>query len=181
MRPTLARCKPSDDDDPRNIKAAEMLDQLAIDAASLTPAGLHLSTRRVCSDNRNQLNLLEERTKNIAGYDVRVVSRARLREISLCKNGAAGENAFAFLVDTTLTPKPVAGSRSKKFHDYNAMYKVSRKVREIKATTTAMLALQERLALLGSEHEPIDWSMSRAIRCNRRTLNRCNMHAALAS
>jgi HK97 family phage prohead protease len=99
-------------------------------------------------------DLLEERTKNIAGHDVRVVSRARLREISLVKNGAAGENAFAFLVDTTVTPKPVAGSRSKKFQDYNALYKVSRKVREIKATNIAVLALQERLAMLGNESAP---------------------------
>jgi HK97 family phage prohead protease len=105
-------------------------------------------------------DLLEETTKTIAGHDVRVVSRARLREISLCNNGAAGDNAFAFIVDTTITPKPAAGLRSKKFHDYNALYKVSRKVREIKATNTAVLALQERLALLRSGSEPIDWSMT---------------------
>jgi hypothetical protein len=103
-------------------------------------------------------DILEECTKNIAGHDVRVVSRARLREVSVCRNGAAGDNAFAFLVDTTVTPKPVAGSRSKKFRDYNAMYKVSRKVREVKATNTALLALQERLALLGSESAP--WTMT---------------------
>jgi HK97 family phage prohead protease len=108
----------------------------------------------VCCD------ILEERTKTIAGYDVRVVNRARLREISLCNNGAAGDNAFAFLVDTTITPKPVAGSRSKKFQDYNALYKVSRKVRAIKATNIAVLSLQERLALLSSELTPIDWSMT---------------------
>ncbi len=119
-------------------------------------------TARLCEiGNREAMSLgcdiLEECTKTIAGHDVRVVSRARLREISLVKNGAAGENAFAFLVDTTVTPKPVAGSRSKRFHDYNAIYKVSRKVREVKASSIALIALEERLSLLGSESVQIDW------------------------
>jgi hypothetical protein len=123
------------------------------------------SLARMCEiGNREAMSiccdLLEERTKTIAGHDVRVVSRARLREISLVKNGAAGENAFAMLVDTTATPKPVAGSRSKKFHDYNAMYKLSRKVREVKASSIALIALQERLALLGSEPAPSAWTMT---------------------
>jgi phage head maturation protease len=104
--------------------------------------------------------ILDERNKTIDGHSVRVISRARLIEGSLVNNGAAGVNAFAYLVDTTVTPKPVAGARSKKFQTYNAIYKLSSKLRAIKATNTAVLALHERLALLGSEHEPIDWSMT---------------------
>jgi hypothetical protein len=86
-------------------------------------------------------DILESHSKTIAGQTVQVVSCARLREISICKNGAAGDNAFAMLVDTTVTPKPTAGSRSKKFQTYNAMYKISRKVRELKASNASVLAL----------------------------------------
>jgi HK97 family phage prohead protease len=103
--------------------------------------------------------ILDERTKTIAGHSVRIISRAKLREISICKNGAAGDNAFAYLVDTTVTPKPVAGARSKKFETYNAMYKLSRKVREIKATNAAVLALHERIAGLDVGSQCFDWSM----------------------
>jgi phage head maturation protease len=83
---------------------------------------------------------LEERTKIIAGHSVRVISRARLIEGSIVKNGAAGVNAFAYLVDTTVTPKPVAGTRTKKFQTYNAMYKVSSQLRAMRATNIAVLA-----------------------------------------
>jgi hypothetical protein len=102
--------------------------------------------------------ILDERTRTIAGHSVRVISRARLVEVSLCKNGAAGVDAFAYLVDTTATPRPVAGVRSKKFQAYNAMYKVSSKLRQMKATNTAVLALQERIESLDAE--PIVWSMT---------------------
>jgi hypothetical protein len=71
--------------------------------------------------------------------------------VSLLKAGAAGDNAFAILVDTTTTPKPVAGSRSAMFNLGQKLFSVSRKVRNMKATNTAVLALQDRLALLGGE------------------------------
>jgi HK97 family phage prohead protease len=96
-------------------------------------------------------NILDEHTKTIAGHDVRIVTSARLVEISLLKAGAAGDNAFAFLVDTTVTPKPVAGARSTMFNLGQKLFSVSRKVRNMKATNTAVLALQDRLALLGGE------------------------------
>jgi hypothetical protein len=83
-----------------------------------------------------------------------------LKEISLCKNGAAGDNASAMLVDTTVTPKPVAGSRTKKFHAYNAMYKLSRKLRELKASNITVLALSDRVVSLRNENEPIRLSMT---------------------
>jgi phage head maturation protease len=107
----------------------------------------------VCCD------ILESQNKTIGGNAVQVVSRARLTEISLVKNGAAGDDAFAMLVDTTVTPKPMAGSRSQKFNTYNAMYKVSRKVREIKASSAAILALSDRIAVLDDEPRTFDWSM----------------------
>ena len=104
-------------------------------------------------------DILESEIKTIAGHNVQVVSRARLKEVSLCKNGAAGDDAFAMLVDTTVTPKPVAGSRTKKFHAYNAMYKISRKLRELKASNIAVLALSEKIACL-QDDTPIVLPMS---------------------
>jgi Caudovirus prohead serine protease len=114
-------------------------------------------------------DITQSRMETIAGETVEVVSRARLKEISLCKNGAAGDNAFAMLVDTTVTPKPTAGMRSAKFHTYNAMYKISCKVRELKASNATILALTERIAVLDDrEVGPVVWSIS-AGESNRRT------------
>jgi hypothetical protein len=103
-------------------------------------------------------DILDSQIKTIAGHEVQVVSRARLKEISLCKNGAAGDNAFAMLVDTTVTPKPVAGSRTKKFHTYNAMYKISRKLRELKASNLASIALSERIDNTHVEYQPVSFA-----------------------
>jgi hypothetical protein len=44
------------------------------------------------------------------------------------------DNAFAMLVDTTVTPKPVAGSRSATFNAAQALHRVSRKGTEAKGT-----------------------------------------------
>lgn len=111
-------------------------------------------------------DILESRTKTIAGQTVQVVSRAKLKEISLCKNGAAGDDAFAMLVDTTVTGKPIAGSRSRKFQGYNAMYKISRKVRELKASSLALIGIADRVAVLDNKAQPIVWSMT-ACQSNR--------------
>ena len=71
---------------------------------------------RMCEvGSRNAMSvgcdILDENDETIAEHTVRVVERARLREITLCKEGCAGDNAFAMLVDTTVTPKPVASMR----------------------------------------------------------------------
>jgi hypothetical protein len=97
---------------------------------------------RMCEiDSRSAVSIgcdiTEEHTETIAGHSVRVVTRARLKEVSLCKEGAAGDNAFAMLVDTTATPKPVAGSRSATFNAAQALHRVSRKVRKLKASIAA--------------------------------------------
>jgi hypothetical protein len=123
-------------------------------------------------------DILESHNKTISGQTVQVVTRARLKQISLCRNGAAGDDAFGFLVDTTITPKPVAGSRSVKFQTYNAMYRVSRKVREIKASKASVLALAERIAVLDDPlAQPVVWSMSTG-ESNRRTTARYEQLAA---
>ena len=85
---------------------------------------------RICqSDNRSAMSvgsdILDERKETIDGQTVRVVTRARIKEITLCKEGAAGENAFAFVVDKSFTPKPAAGSRSATFSAARALHKVS--------------------------------------------------------
>jgi HK97 family phage prohead protease len=77
-------------------------------------------------------DILESRYRTIAGHSVKVVSRARLNEISICKLGAAGDNAFASLVDTSLTSKPVAGSRSANYTAYHKLFKISRKIAAMK-------------------------------------------------
>jgi hypothetical protein len=82
-------------------------------------------------------DILEEHPETIDGHSVRVVTRARLREASICKEGAAGDNAFAMVVDKTFTPKPVAGSRSAAFNAAHALHKVSRKVRKLKTQIAA--------------------------------------------
>jgi len=93
------------------------------------------------SDNRSAMSvgsqILDERKETINGQTVRVVTRARMTEISLCGEGAAGENAFAMVVDKTFTPKPVAGSRSATFNAAQALHKVARKVRNLKAQIAA--------------------------------------------
>lgn len=93
---------------------------------------------RICqSDNRSAMSvgsdILDERKETIDGQTVRVVTRALIKEITLCKEGAAGENAFAFVVDKSFTPKPAAGSRSATFSAARALHKVSRNMRKLKA------------------------------------------------
>ncbi|UGX97105.1 HK97 family phage prohead protease [Bradyrhizobium barranii subsp. barranii] len=94
---------------------------------------------RMCqSDNRSSVSvgadILAEHKETIGGERVRVVTRAKLKEISIVKEGAAGENAFAMVVDKTVTPKPVAGSRSMFFNASRTLSKVSRTVRKLKAS-----------------------------------------------
>jgi hypothetical protein len=93
---------------------------------------------RMCAvDNRAAMShgcdILQEHNEEIAGQSVRVVTRARLNELTLCKQGAAGENAYAMVVDKTLTPKPIAGSRSATMIAGQTLHKVSRAVRTLKA------------------------------------------------
>lgn len=94
---------------------------------------------RICaSDNRASMSvgsdILAEHRETIGGERVRVVTRAKLKEITLCARGAAGDNAFAYLVDKTFTPPPEAGSRSPTFQAAQKLHTISRKVRELKAT-----------------------------------------------
>jgi hypothetical protein len=97
---------------------------------------------RMCNtDNRSSTSvgcdILQERKETVSGQTVRVVTRARQNEITLCKQGCAGNNAFAMLVDTTFTPKPVAGSRSQTFNAQRALHNVARTVRKLKAQIAA--------------------------------------------
>jgi HK97 family phage prohead protease len=98
---------------------------------------------RMCEvDNRASISvgcdILEEHDETINGKTVRIITRARLREISVCQAGAAGDDAFGMLVDTTVTPKPAAGSRSSAFRAGQIVHKLSRKVRALKTTIAAM-------------------------------------------
>lgn len=97
---------------------------------------------RMCEvDNRAAVShgsdILQEHNEEIAGNSVRVVTRARLKELTLCKEGAAGLDAFAFVVDKTATQKPVAGSRSATFHAAQMLHKLSRSVKKLKASVVA--------------------------------------------
>jgi prohead serine protease len=108
----------------------------------------------------------EEHDEIIAGYKVRVVTRALLSEISICKDGVAGDDAFATLVDTTVTPKPVAGSRSPQFQLSHDQHKFNRTIRGIKSRIYALLddrpnserALRARIADLSAEHRPMSFA-----------------------
>lgn len=107
-------------------------------------------------------DIMEEHDEPIAGYKVRIVTRAILREISICKDGVAGDDAWATLVDTTVTPKPVAGSRSQQFQLSQERHKFNRTVRGIKSRIYALLddgpkserALRARIADLQDERQP---------------------------
>jgi hypothetical protein len=48
---------------------------------------------------RSDIKITGEHNETIAGHSVRVVTRARLDEISVCNEGCAGDDAFAVLVD----------------------------------------------------------------------------------
>jgi hypothetical protein len=153
----------------------------------LTRATNGYAIARVCEiGNREAMSvhcdILESRAKTIAGHEVQVVSRARLIETTLCRNGAAGDDAFAMLVDTTVTPKPVAGSRSAKFQTYNAMYRVSRKVREMKASAASIVALADRIAIVDHlpEAQPVVWTAMTSDAINRQTTERYEALAANA-
>jgi HK97 family phage prohead protease len=94
--------------------------------------------RMVTTDNRSATSvgsdIHEEHKQDIDGQTVRVVTRAKLREATICAQGAAGENAFCYLIDKTYTPPPVAGSRSPTFRAAQTLHRVSRSVRALKAS-----------------------------------------------
>jgi Caudovirus prohead serine protease len=99
-----------------------------------------------------------EHDEIIDGQTVRVVTRALLKELTQCRAGAAGDDAFAMLVDTTVTPKPVAGSRSTMFNVGRDLHKISRKLAAIKerieiANLNACIAVYE-------DQQSIDWSLT---------------------
>jgi phage head maturation protease len=110
------------------------------------------------------IDITEEHDEVISGYTVRVITSAILREISLVKDGVAGDDAWATLVDTTTTPKPVAGSRSPQFQLSHDQHKFNRTIRGIKSRIYALLddgpkserALRARIADLRNDH----WSAS---------------------
>jgi len=104
---------------------------------------------RMCStDNRASMSvgcdIFDERKEVIDGETVRVVTRARLSELTLCKEGCAGESAFAMVVEKTFTPKPVAGTRSVNFRVGQMLHKVSRGVRKLKAQAAAIYGEREQ-------------------------------------
>jgi hypothetical protein len=74
----------------------------------------------------------------------------------MCEIG--NRSAISIGCDKTVTPKPVAGSRSAMFNVGRDVHKISRKLAALKESNIAVLALQERLALLGSESKP--WTMT---------------------
>lgn len=74
------------------------------------------------------------REETIAGHKVTVVHKARLDEISICKEGAAGDQAFAFLVDKRTAPRPLASM----MNTHQSLHKINRKVRGLKQRINAM-------------------------------------------
>ncbi|WP_456664694.1 HK97 family phage prohead protease [Bradyrhizobium sp. LB13.1] len=114
----------------------------------------HVLARMCEVDSRSAMShgsdILAEHREMIAGQSVRVITRARLKEITLCKEGAAGENAFALVVDKAVTPKPVAGSRSLFFNTARTLGKVARTVRKLKASVAATYGERE-------QRRPVRW------------------------
>lgn len=82
--------------------------------------------------------IIKERKEVINGKTVRVVEKARLEEISICAQGSAGDNAFAYLVDKNVTPDPTLGKRTATFNAHQQMHKISRKMRDLKQQIAAM-------------------------------------------
>lgn len=82
--------------------------------------------------------ILKERKEIINGQTVRVVERARLEEISVCAQGSAGDNAFAYVVDKNVTPDPTLGRRTATFNAHQQMHKISRKMRDLRQQIAAM-------------------------------------------
>jgi hypothetical protein len=104
---------------------------------------------RMCEiDSRSAVSIgcdiTREHKETIAGHSVRVVTRAVLKEVSVVKEGAAGDNAFAVLVDTTATPKPVAGQRSATLETGQILHRISRKVKALKASIAATYGTSEQ-------------------------------------
>lgn len=104
------------------------------------------------SGNREDLSvgadLIDFEDRVIEGQDVRIVHKARLTEVSLVKSGAAGDEGFAAVVDSSVTPKPVAGKRSATFKATYTLHKVARGLREIKAALAVLpVAQQPRLSM----------------------------------
>jgi phage head maturation protease len=105
---------------------------------------------RMCEiGNRAEMSVgcdfLEEHDEVIAGYTVRVVTRAQLNEISICKKGVAGDDAIASLVDTTVTPKPAIGSRSTQFQASHEQHKFNRTIRGLKSRIAALVEMDPNL------------------------------------
>lgn len=93
--------------------------------------------RMVNVDDRSAVShgcdILEEHRETIDGKSVRVATRARINEVTICREGAAGENAYAMVVDKTITPAPKAGTYSATMQAGQLLHRVSRAVKALKA------------------------------------------------
>jgi hypothetical protein len=123
-------------DDAVSVVIDEEIAQFRVDLAKcrLAPA----IARMVAIDNRSSTSvgcdILSEHREDIDGKSVRVVTRATLREVTICAQGAAGENAFCFVVSKSFTPPPIAGSRSATLQAAGKLHKVTRKIKALKAS-----------------------------------------------
>lgn len=85
--------------------------------------------------------IMESEVHNCGGRDIEFVTRAKLKEISLVKQGKS-RPAFAFLTDAARHRAPTADSRSIDHHLSSAIYrvgKVAAAVEQIDSVTTAQI------------------------------------------
>jgi len=91
-------------------------------------------------------DILEESDHDIGGEMVRVITKAKLREISACSLGAY-KGAFCQLVDTTVTPKPTSGSESNTFKAGRILHKVNRQIKAMRQRHSDVPAPRPKFAM----------------------------------
>lgn len=89
----------------------------------------------VQQDDRSSVSIgcdiLEAHDEQIDGRKVRVVEKARLREVSLVRNGAV-PSAFAGVVDKRFTPAPAAGKQSTTMSLYARLHALKPAIEDLK-------------------------------------------------
>jgi len=91
-------------------------------------------------------DILDEMKVEIEGERVRVVSRARLTELTQCSTGAF-PTAFCQLVDTTVTPRPTSGSESNTFKAGRILHKVNRQIKAMRQRHSDVPAPRPKFAM----------------------------------
>jgi phage head maturation protease len=115
-------------------------------------------------------DILDETKMEIAGERVRVVRRARMKELTQCSTGAVA-SAFCQLVDTTVTPKPTSGTESATFTAGRALHKINRQIKAMRQGRAAIHtepALAPKFAMTVSQSNRLHTDETEALQRNVR-------------